>query len=507
MRLRVLLATTLALMALPASASAWTVAADTNATGMTVVMVGTAGADDLRVDYDNPQTLIRVYSGTNVQPDTANLPTGCVPHPTVAGSIRCSISGFGPNSGTITQVRFDLGAGGDTALSSLPFPGTYNGGAGNDALVGGPGPDAVNGGDDNDQVRGGAGSDQIDGGAGDDALADCCLGIFLTGYESDGVPDSLTGGPGTDSVAYDGNNGTVAVSLDDQANDGANEGDNVHSDVENVTTGLGSDVLVGSSAANTLIGGGGADQITGGAGQDNLQGAAGQDTINARDFEADTVDCGTGGGPNEAENDTATLDDIDTASNCENRTVAPADADGDGVRGNTDCNDTDATIKPGAVEIRGNAVDENCDGIAEQDPPQAEPAGPGPIAPITPPPAITPTLGVSVSSVWKYVGTVTIVKSMQVKPAIAGSRVVVTCTGKTCPLKKKVLAVASAGPKVDLTALFKKRKLKPGTVITVQITAPQVIGRVFRYTIRKKKAPKKASLCLAPGASKPTACA
>jgi hypothetical protein len=52
--------------------------------------------------------------------------------------------------------------------------------------------------------------------------------------------------------------------------------------------------------------------------------------------------------------------------------VACADADGDGYQGSSpsgcamttalDCNDANAAVKPGAVEICGNGVDENCDG-------------------------------------------------------------------------------------------------------------------------------------------------
>ena len=42
------------------------------------------------------------------------------------------------------------------------------------------------------------------------------------------------------------------------------------------------------------------------------------------------------------------------------------DEDGDGFvdvfAGGVDCDDTDASIYPGQVEMTGNAIDDNCDG-------------------------------------------------------------------------------------------------------------------------------------------------
>ena len=39
--------------------------------------------------------------------------------------------------------------------------------------------------------------------------------------------------------------------------------------------------------------------------------------------------------------------------------------DHDGFFAGQDCNDTNAAIRPGAIEIKGNQIDENCDGLAE----------------------------------------------------------------------------------------------------------------------------------------------
>jgi hypothetical protein len=105
--------------------------------------------------------------------------------------------------------------------------------------------------------------------------------------------DDVHGGAGIDTVTYAERTSAslgVAATLDDLANDGLHltsgfvEGDNIHSDVENVTGTSGPDSLTGSPSANRLDGGSGDDTIDGRTGDDTLLGEAGNDVIGQNPF-------------------------------------------------------------------------------------------------------------------------------------------------------------------------------------------------------------------------------
>jgi Ca2+-binding RTX toxin-like protein len=124
--------------------------------------------------------------------------------------------------------------------------------------------------------------------------------------------DAISGSSGVDLVDYSTRRSRVVVTINNVANDGADEGDNVRTDFENVNGGSASDQITGSAAANgiagnsgndtlngmngndRLLGGPGADTIMGGGGGDTVSGDDGNDRVLVRGKEKDTAAGGTG---------------------------------------------------------------------------------------------------------------------------------------------------------------------------------------------------------------------
>ena len=390
------------------------------------------------------------------------------------------------------------GGDGNDTLRGLGGADTLTGGSGNDTLEGGDDGDALQGESGNDTLDGGGANDTLQGGEGDDVLRGAAGADGLDGGEGnddlDGGSegDVLAGGGGTDLARYDGRTGAVSLSIDGQANDGeAGEGDNVGADIENLLGGGGADTLIGSAGANTLDGGGGNDSIDGQGGSDVLRGGDGDDLVSARDGVGDSVDCGGGA-------DEAVLDDADTIAGCErtNRSQVVEDKDADGIGVPLDCNDTNPAIRPGALEIPGNDVDENCDNLK----------------------APFPLTGAGISSgfVVNRDGSTTLTQ-FQVNRAPAGSRVIVTCRNaadkkikkksrRSCPYGTRTRAISRATAIVDLLSPFKRRKLRGGTRILLRLSVPQQIGKSLTFTTRNRKRPTRVVGCVAAGGTASVTC-
>jgi hypothetical protein len=414
-------------LALPTAAQAGTV----SGIGSNTYTGSDADAETVTLTIDGAKT---VFEAAGIQFG----PGGCTPNGT--DRIDCFT--------TATTVVNTLGA--DDRIDAFMLSGTnlqVDAGVGGDTIVDGAGNDALNG---------GPGGDSFDAGRG---------------------TDTYIGGDGDDTVNYDARGAAVTIRLDGTATSGeAGENDTVGADVEGAFGGAGNDTIVGNDLGDRLQGRGGNDSLKGGAAEDRIEGGEGDDTIDSRDGRYDSIDCGPG-------NDTLLADAGDGAVNCE---IAP-DRDGDGTLNEQDCQPDNAAVHPGAGEIVGNAVDEDCNGGPQY-------------------------LRVSASLSYRtaFRGNSAKFTKLAVNEIRAGDRIEIRCIGgksKGCPFTKKTQTGKAGQAKVNLLSLMKKRYLKRKAVLEVRVTRPNEIGRVLRLTVGKKGAIKSEPLCLNVGATVPAKCA
>lgn len=169
--------------------------------------------------------------------------------------------------------------------------------------------------------------------------------------------------------------------------------------------------------------------------------------------------------------------------------LAPAgvDADGDGFFAGQDCNDANGAIRPGAVEVRGNAVDENCDRVVEP----------------------FPTLTSGVVHNWSFKRTSPgfTLKVLQVTQQFPkGWKAEIKCSGKKCPFKSKALKAAKVkrnASNVIGSLTTKQRRFRAGQTVEVWISAPSFNTKVARIPLKQGKQPVIQALCVVPGQTKP----
>jgi hypothetical protein len=138
-------------------------------------------------------------------------------------------------------------------------------------------------------------------------------------------------------------------------------------------------------------------------------------------------------------------------------------------------------VWPGSREVPGNGIDDDC-------------AGGDQLA----------RVGGTVSSLFRTSRKGTRVLRLRVRDAPAGARVTIRCLGKRCRFERRRSKVKANGT-ANLRRLV-RRRLRPRTMLEVRITAPNSIGKVVRYPIRRGRLPESRTLCLPPQAKKPVRC-
>lgn len=263
-------------------------------------------ADAQTVSLDDAANDGSAGEGDNVGADVEDVSSGSGGDRLTAGAAGASLHG----------------GDGDDTLAGGPSDDNLDGQGGSDSLAGNAGDDTLDDGDDTppyifavEPALPVAGNDRLDGGAGRDVL------------RTDRGADDLVGGSGKDTAPFSRpvrqSAGVTTplravpfeISLDDQANDGARgatEGDNVHSDIEEIQTGFyffffgggyvgGDDIVTGSAHAESISTFDGNDTITPGGGSDDVSAGRGDDTVSAVDQSTDRIDCELG-------NDAAAVD-------------------------------------------------------------------------------------------------------------------------------------------------------------------------------------------------------
>jgi len=151
------------------------------------------------------------------------------------------------------------GAGADTIVGGDGDDVAF-GGTGDDVIHGRAGDDVIFGGSGADVINGGAGYDTVDAGTGDDT-------VFLTNSDA-----TIDGVAGTDTLVVAGAaaDADLIINLENASVTSADGSVTVQylAGFENIVSGDGDDVIIGSEVYNVITGGLGDDTIIGGSGDD-----------------------------------------------------------------------------------------------------------------------------------------------------------------------------------------------------------------------------------------------
>jgi hypothetical protein len=122
------------------------------------------------------------------------------------------------------------------------------------------------------------------------------------------------------------------------------------------------------------------------------------------------------------------------------------------------------------------------------------------------------TITATMQWTFSYAPTYTRVISMVINGVPTGATVQMVCRGRGCPFAKRNRTIGKPKPctgkakrthscpvhgRINLTGTFRRRNLRPGTQITIEIRRPRFVGKYYSFTVRSRKQPRVQIACLA----------
>ena len=271
----------------------------------------------------------------------------------------------------------------------------------------------------------------------------------------------------------------------------------------------GADTLYGLAGNDTLDGGGGDDDLDGGPGADDLRGGAGVDGVLYGGRTAAVAvtldDVADDGAQGEGDNVHADVEQVFGGDGGDRLNGSAKDELIDGGGGDDSIVDGggDDRVLAGAGNDAITSFDANSDVVD---------CGPGSDTATADSSDILigcekrlpgPRIRTPVNYQFAYKEALTRFTLLAVRQLPAGGAVELRCHGGGCPFSTNRTQAKPGQTRVVLTDLLKGRPLRAGAVLEVRVSAPQTVGRVERFLIRRGHGPKRSVLCLSPGSTTP----
>jgi hypothetical protein len=159
--------------------------------------------------------------------------------------------------------------------------------------------------------------------------------------------------------------------------------------------------------------------------------------------------------------------------NCDGADATIRDRDKDGASAPADCDDANPAAHPGATEIFGNAADEDCNRRAD------------PLHPLKA--FVRSSFGAGSKS--------TTIRLLRVAGLKAGTVVRASCSASACGFKTKSLTATKDGQELDLRMTLGLRPAKAGGKLEILLTRSDSIATRSTFTFRRGKEPTRSVQC------------